>query len=179
MKITLMITAFLYFTISPYALTDAGIGKTVNNVQLKNGDDKAMVIPFFGQKVLAVFYNDPDSKDVNDPLSDAIKAHKFPKEKYAGIGIANCADTWLPNSLIRYSVKEKEKKYPGAVILLDDSKIVSKAWELNNCDDRSCLLIIGTDHKIKYIKHVKNQEESKQIIQDVIAVLETEIAKVN
>jgi predicted transcriptional regulator len=175
MKLFLTIVTFLFFTLSPNHAFDAGIGKSVSNVQLKNPDDKVMMLPFFGEKVLTVFYNDPDSKDVNDPLSDALKAHKFPKEKYSGIGIANCAETWLPNSVIRYAAKEKEKKYPGSVILIDEDKILSKAWELKDCNDRGYILVIGKDNKIKYVKSIKNQEESKAIIQDVIAIIEKEI----
>lgn len=178
MKITLFISTFLYLMISPITPFEGGVGNTVNNVKLKNTLDKEMELPFFGEKVLSVFYNDPDSKDVNDPLSDALKAHKFPKEKYAGIGIANCADTWLPNSLIRRGANEKQLKYPGAIILIDDAKILSKSWNLGDCDDNSCILVIGKDHKIKYISHVKNQEDSKAIIQNVIKVVEAEVAKI-
>jgi predicted transcriptional regulator len=179
MKLTFITSAFLYFMVGTNSTFDAGVGKTVSNVQLKSADDKAMSLPAFGQKVLVVFYTDPDSKDVNDPLSDAIKAHSFPKEKYAGIGIANCADTWLPNSVIRYAAREKEKKYPGAVVLIDEGKILSKTWDLGNCDDSGCIIIIGKDLKIKYIKQIKKQEESKAIIPAVLAILESEIAKVN
>jgi len=181
MKITLLTSVVLYFILGAgnTGVFDASIGKTVNNVQLKNADDIVMSIPYFGQKVLAIFYNDPDAKDVNNPLSDAIKERKFPKEKYAGIGVANCADTWLPNSVIRYAAREKEKKYPGAVILLDEDRLLAKAWELPDGDDKAHIIVIGKDLKIKYIKLVKNQEESKAIIQAVIAVLESEIAKIN
>ena len=181
MKIIVFASAILYFILGAGTISnfDAGIGKTVNNVQLKNADDIVMSIPHFGQKVLAVFYNDPDAKDVNNPLSDAIKERNFPKEKYVGIGVANCADTWLPNSVIRYAAREKEKKYPGAVILLDEDRILAKAWGLPDSDDKAHIIIIGKDLKIKYIKLVKNQEESKAIIQAVITVLEAEIAKIN
>lgn len=179
MKIKLFITAFVYFTMTSSITFDASIGTTVSNVKLKNTVDKEMELPFFGEKVLAVFYNDPDTKDVNDPLSDALKAQKFSKEKYAGIGIANCGDTWLPNTLIRRGANEKQIKYPGAIILIDEDKVLSKTWGMGNCDDNSCILIIGKDRKIKYIGHVKNQEESKAIIQNVIKVVETEMAKIN
>ena len=173
MKIIVLTSAILYFILGAANISnfDAGIGKTVNNVQLKNAEDIVMSIPHFGQKVLAVFYNDPDAKDVNNPLSDAIKERMFPKEKYVGIGVAN--------SVIRYAAREKEKKYPGAVILLDEDRILAKAWGLPDGDDKAHIIIIGKDLKIKYIKLVKNQEESKAIIQAVIAVLETEIAKIN
>ena len=181
MKITIITSALMFIMMGRVTTNafDAAVGKTVNNVQLKSADDKVMMIPNFGQKVLAVFYNDPDSKDVNDPLSDAIKAKSFPKDKYAGIGIANCADTWLPNSVIRYAAREKEKKYPGAVVLIDEDHILSKAWELPDGNDRGHIIIVGKDLKIKYFKVIKNQEESKAIIQTVLAVMDTEIAKAN
>jgi predicted transcriptional regulator len=179
MKLTFLTSVFLFFISGTNSSFDAGIGKTVTNVQLKSADDKPMSLPFFGQKVLAVFYNDPDAKDVNDPLSDAIKAQKFPKEKFAGIGVADCADTWLPNSVIRYAAREKEKKYTGSVVLIDEDRVLSKAWELGNCDDKGYIIVVGKDLKIKYIKQIKNQEESKAIIPAVLAILESEIAKVN
>ncbi len=179
MKTSLLISFLLCFVMETGVAIDGSSGKTVDNVQLKNANDKAMSIPHFGQKVLAVFYTDPDAKDVNNPLSDAIKARAFPKEKYTGIGIANCADTWLPNSVIRYAAREKEKQYPGAVILIDDNRLLSKTWELGNCDDKGCVIIIGKDLKIKYIQQIKNQEESKAIISAVLTILENEIAKVN
>ena len=179
MKLILITSAFLYFILGTSRTFDAGVGKTLANVQIKSAADKAMSLPAFGQKVLVIFYTDPDSKDVNDPLSDAIKAHAFPKEKYAGIGVANCADTWLPNSVIRYAAREKEKKYPGAVVLIDEGKVLSKAWELGNCDNIGYIIIVGKDLKIKYIKQIKNQEESKLVIPAVLTILESEITKVN
>lgn len=154
------------------------VGKTVSNVKIKTPDDKACNIPFMGQKVIVIFYTDPDVKDVNDPLSDAIKAKKYAKEKYVGVGIANCEDTWLPNSVIRYAGRQKQSKYPSSVILVDDDHVLSKTWDLGNCDELGFILVVGTDMKIKYAKAVKNQAESNAIINTVIGVLEVELAKI-
>lgn len=162
--------------ISLYAL-QVNIGKTVSNVKIKTPDDKASNIPFLGEKVLLVLYTDPDVKDVNDPLSDAVREKHFPKEKYVGIGIANCEDTWLPNSMIRYAGRQKQSKYPSSVILVDDDKTVSKSWDLGNCDETGFVLIIGKDSKVKFAKAVKSQAESKAIIASVINLLESEISK--
>jgi len=153
------------------------VGKSAGNVKIKTPDDKASNIPFLGQKVLLILYTDPDVKDVNDPLSDAIREKHYPKEKYVGIGIANCEDTWLPNSMIRYAGRQKQSKYPSSVILVDDDHILSKAWDLGNCDETGFVMIIGLDSKVKYAKAIKNQAESKAVITNVISVLETEMAK--
>lgn len=153
------------------------VGEKLANVNIKTPDDKPTKIPFLGEKVLAIFYNDPDVKDINDPLSDGIKAKHFSKEKYQGIGIANCKDTWLPNSLIRYAGRQKQAKYPSSIILVDDDYVISKAWKLGNCNELSYFIIVGSDSKVKYVKSVKSQEESKAIIPVVLDILEKEINK--
>lgn len=153
------------------------LGKTITNVKIKTPDDKASNIPHIGEKVLLVLYTDPDVKDVNDPLSDAVREKHYPKEKYVGIGIANCEDTWLPNSMIRYAGRQKQSKYPNSVILVDDDHTVSKSWELGNCNELGYVLIIGKDLKIKFSKAIKNQAESKSIIPIIISTLEAEMAK--
>ena len=176
-KKKLSMICLLLLVASSITAWQVNIGKTVSNVKIKTPDDKASPIPFWGQKVMVVFYTDPDVKDVNDPLSDAIKAKNFPKEKYAGIGIANCKDTWLPNSMIRYAGRQKQSKYPSSVILVDDDHVASKAWSLGDCDEVGYVLVIGVDMKIKYAKAIKNQAESKAIITTVTEILESEIAK--
>lgn len=153
------------------------VGKTVTNVKIKSPDDKPSMLPFWGQKVLLVLYTDPDVKDVNDPLSDAVREKHYPKEKYVGIGIANCEDTWLPNSMIRYAGRQKQSKYPSSVILVDDDHTLLKSWELGSCNEIGYVMIIGTDSKVKFAKAIKTQAESKAIISNVINILESEMAK--
>jgi len=48
-------------------------------------------------KVIVLFYVDPDESELNNHVSDALKAENYPKEKYGSIGMANMAATWLPN----------------------------------------------------------------------------------
>ncbi|HEY4787005.1 MAG TPA: YtfJ family protein [Bacteroidales bacterium] len=155
----------------------ASVGNIVYGQQLVDPNDNPKAIPFLHEKVLAVFYTDPDQKDVNDPLSDAIKAKNFPKDKYAGIGIANCKDTWIPDAAIRMKARQKEKQFPGSIILLDTKRILSKAWGLGDCNGLGVVIIIGKDAKIRFIKNVKTQEESKAIIPQVLQIIEEEISK--
>lgn len=155
----------------------APIGKTVSSIGLVDPNDNPKAIPFIGEKVIAVFYTDPDAKDVNDPLSDALKAKNFPKEKYAGIGIANCKETWIPDAAIRMKARQKEKQFPGSIILLDSKRDLAKAWGLGDCNDMGVVIIIGKDRKIKFIKNIKNQEESKAIINTVVKIIQDELAQ--
>lgn len=153
------------------------VGRTVKSIQLTDANDKPQGIPFLGQYVVSVFYTDPDQKDVNEPLSAALAEKNFSGSKYKGMGIGNCADTWLPNAAIRMGTRQKQEKYPGAVILLDQESKVSKEWGLGDCDDAGVVIIIGKDCKIKYMRAVKSQEESKAITPHVLKIIEQEISK--
>ena len=172
-----LILAFVLFVSFRLDAQNAAIGTTVNKQVLNDPNDNPKVLPFLGEKVLAIFYTDPDEKDVNDPLSDAIKAKNFPKDKYAGIGIANCKDTWIPDAAIRMKARQKEKQFPGSIVLLDTKKILSASWGLGDCNNMGVVIIVGKDLKIKYIKYVKSQEESKSIIPIVLKTIEENLSK--
>ncbi len=151
------------------------VGKSIQNITIKDANAKTCNLPHLGEKVLVVFYTDPDAKDVNEPLSTAIKNRKFAIEKYQGIGISNSKDTWLPNAVIQYAAREKQKKYPNSIILIDENHTLSKAWSLDNSDNSGYVILIGKDKKIKYIRLIKSQDESKTIIKDVLRIIEDEI----
>lgn len=153
------------------------IGKNVTTLQLIDPNDKLKFIPSIGEKVVMIVYTDPDVKDVNDPVSNAIKAKNYAKDKYIGVGIANCKDTWIPNAGIRYKARQKEQQFPGSVILLDEKLLLSKTWNLGDCNNSGVIIIIGKDSKVKYLKNVKTQDESKAIIYVVTKIIEEEILK--
>ena len=152
-------------------------GKTMTALMITDGNNQPKQIPFVGEKVLLIQYTDPDVKDINDKLSDAVKAKKFDAKLYQGIGIANCKDTWIPNAGIRMKARQKEKQYAGSVILLDESHIVPTALGLGDCNGMGVLLIVGKDKVIKYMKKISSEEESKMATDEVIHLLEQEISK--
>jgi predicted transcriptional regulator len=157
-----------------YAQT-ISIGKVVTTVKIQNPENVPTTIPGIGQKMVVIFYTDPDNKDVNEPLTEAIKAKKYPINKYVGVGIANCADSWMPNSMIRYVGRQKQAKYPNSVIMIDNDHILAKAWGLGDCNDIGYVILIGKDSKIKFAKAIKTLEESKATIGAIIKVIENEI----
>ncbi len=129
----------------------ANVGQELSNVQIRDAQNKPAWIPDFGEKVLAVFYNDADEADMNDPLADAIKAKNLAESKYRGIGIADLKDTKAPNFLIRKIIQGKIEKY-RSVILTDPDLTLPRAWDLGDCNNTSVVIVIGKDQKVKYIK---------------------------
>jgi len=164
----MVISLFFVSFQGAFALSE---GSTVNSVQIKDADNNPSWIPAIGQKVVSIFYTDPDVADQNDPFADLLKAQNFDESKYKGVGIANLDDTWKPNALIRVIIRRKIAKYK-ATILTDVDKSLQKAWGLGNCDDKSVVIIIGKDKKVYYMKKGAMNEAEKQkalgIINDLL-----------
>lgn len=155
----------------------AQVGKSITSLTLTDPDNQSKTIPFVGEKVLMLLYTDPDVKDVNDQLSEAVRAKHFDASKYVGIGIANTKESWIPNSAIRMKARQKEKQFAGSIVMLDQQRTLADTWKLGDCNSMGVVLIIGKDKAIKYAKKVATEAESKAIIPEVIKILEAEIAK--
>lgn len=118
-------------------------------------------------KIHTVFYVDPDKRDVNNPLADALKAKNFDRNKVNSVAIINLAATWLPNVFIESKLKEKQKKFPHTIYVKDKKKVLVKEWDL--ADDNSDILIFDQKGKLIYKKFGKLSNEE---IKDVIALIE-------
>ena len=100
------------------------------------------------EKVIVLFYVDPDESELNNHVSDALKAENYPKEKYGSIGMANMAATWLPNFAINMKLKSKQEKHKETVYVKDLDKTLVKKWELS--DDNSDVIVFGRDGRVLY-----------------------------
>lgn len=134
---------------SPASALEAGA--QLQNPTIRDANDKPATIPDFGKKVIALFYNDPDKADQMDPMADVLKAANLDESVYRGVGVANMADTWLPNSVIRAIVRKKIEKY-DATILTDPERLLVKAWNLGDCDEKGVLVIVDKKGKAQYVK---------------------------
>ena len=99
-------------------------------------------------KVIVLFYVDPDESELNNHVSDALKAENYPKEKYGSIGMANMAATWLPNFAINMKLKSKQEQYKSTVYVKDLEKTLVKKWDLS--DDNSDVVVFGKDGRVLY-----------------------------
>lgn len=130
-------------------------------------------IPDIGKKVLTIMYTDADESDLNDPLSDAIKAQNYSKAKYQAIGIGNSKDApGLWDVLIRAIAKSKMKKYEDSVILLDEDLSFAKALNLGDCNNKAVVMIIDKTGKILYIKKINSDKQSKEMIKEVLPIMD-------
>ena len=117
-------------------------------------------------KVMVLFYVDPDEADLNNHVSDALKAENFPLDKYGSLGVANMGATWLPNFAINIKLKSKQAKHKATIYVKDLEKTIVKTWGLS--DDDSDIILFGKDGKVLYSYDGKfSDAQVKELIQAV------------
>ncbi len=114
-------------------------------------------------KVTVLFYVDPDERDANKALTQALKAKHFDRSKYRSVAILNLAATWLPNAVLESKLQAKQKEFPDTVYVKDKNKVLIKKWGLK--DDSSDILIFDKGGKLIYKKFGKlSQKEIEKVI---------------
>ena len=149
------ITTMIFLMIFPaMVLSEMPIGKIPPKVILK-GDFGGRLDgtqwsseELVSGKVIVLFYVDPDESELNNHVSNALKAENYPKEKYGSIGMANMAATWLPNFAINMKLKSKQEKHKETVYVKDLDKILVNKWNLS--DDNSDVVVFGKDGRVLY-----------------------------
>ena len=150
-----VIFVFLCSVMNVYA-SGLKVGEKAPDFSLKDGTGKVYTLssPKFEGKVLSIIYADPDEKDLNVHVEDALL--KDPgldrNVRYVGMGIANLKATIKPNFLIKSIIKSKQEK-TGAVILLDYDYTIINLWGLQN--DSSSLVILDKERICRYVYNGK------------------------
>ena len=144
------------------------LGKVPNLVILEanNGgklDGTAWESSMLQGKIYTLFYVDPDERELNSPLADALKERSFDRKKVNSVAIINLAATWLPNVILEAKLEEKQKKFPHTIYVKDKNKVLVNVWKLD--DDNSNILIFDQKGKLIYKKFGKVSDiEIKEVI---------------
>jgi len=164
-----IILGFLLIVGSSMAI-EVGKVPSIVSIDGKNGgktDGTSWSSKMLKGKVHIVFYVDPDKKDLNKNLSNALKKRHFDRKKYGSVAIVNLAATWMPNALIESKLKSKQKKFPDTTYVKDKKKVLVSKWKL--ADDNSDILIFDKKGKLIYKKFGKL---SGKEISAVLALIE-------
>ncbi len=117
-------------------------------------------------KIHVLHYVDPDFRNDNEEMVDAIAAADFDKTKYGSIAIINMAATWLPNAILDSSLASKQEKYPHVTYVKDFNKVLVKKWGIE--DDNYVVVVFGKDGKVL---HHKPGIMKKKDIKELIAMI--------
>jgi uncharacterized protein len=138
------------------------VGDKAPDFKLKDstGAEYTLESPEFTGKVLYILYADPDEKNTNNHVEDALKKEResgaLDKARYEGFGIVNMKASGLPNFAIKAAIKSKKKK-TGAVILLDYDQAIMKSWGLKN--DSSDIVVLDKERICRFINYGKLPEQ--------------------
>jgi predicted transcriptional regulator len=158
----------LFWIVSAAVAAELKVGDKAQDFKLKDstGNEYSLDHPRFKDKVLYIGYVDPDEKDTNNHVEDALKKEResggLDKTKYEGFGIANLKATNLPNFIIKVLVKSKQEK-TGAIVLLDYDYTILNQWGLKN--DSSDVVVLDKERICRYVYNGKlPQEELAKMI---------------
>jgi hypothetical protein len=159
----------LFFTVSLSLAAGLKVGEKAPDFKLKDTTEKEYSLedPRFKGKVLYIAYVDPDEKDTNNHVEDALKKEKdsggLDKDRYEGFGFANLKATNLPNFIIRSLIKSKQEK-TGALVLLDYDYTLLNLWGLKN--HSSDVVVLDKERICRYLYSGKlPPEELAKMIQ--------------
>ncbi|MBW6486953.1 MAG: YtfJ family protein [Syntrophobacterales bacterium] len=161
-KAIVMVVVALLWSASAVFAAGLQVGEKAADFKLKDptGKEYSLEHPQFKGKVLYIAYVDPDEKDTNNHVEDALKKEKdaggLDKMRYEGFGIVNLKASAMPNFLIKAAIKSKQKK-TGAIILLDDDQAILNEWGLK--DDASDIVILDKERICRFKSSGKLPQE--------------------
>jgi predicted transcriptional regulator len=168
-KTVALVLLALVWTVSVSLAAELKLGDKAPDFKLKDptGKDYSLDHPQFKSKVLYIAYVDPDEKDTNNHVEDALKKEKdsggLDKTRYEGFGIVNLKASMMPNFLIKSAIKSKQEK-TGALILLDYDYTILNLWGVKN--DSSDVVVLDKERICRYVYNGKlPPEELTKMIQ--------------
>jgi uncharacterized protein len=170
------IVTFLFVVFLGISLDAVMIGEIPKNVVL-SGDNGGLVkdgsewnSATLKDKVLVMFYVDPDEKDLNEPFADALKAKKFDREKFGSVAVINMAASWKPNFAIQMALEAKQKKFPHTLYVKDMKSLIVKEWGV--ADDNSDILIFSKTGELLFSKDGKLNDQE---IEEALKIIEANL----
>ena len=142
----------------------------VENIELKNLDNKPVRLPFFGERNIIFFYIDPDKHKQNEEFTyEMERRHTATGPNIEGFGVLNLKDTMLPNALIRMMSRKRTEKN-NAIVLADDNRNLARAWGLGDCNNCFVLLVVNKQGELVYCKKGElTKEEQEEFFQFIEA----------
>ncbi len=151
-KILASVLIFVLCGVCSVFAAELKVGDKASDFSLKDSSGKvySLTSAEFQGKVLSVFYVDPDEKDLNAHVENALlKAPGLERNtRYKSLGISNLRASKLPNFIIKSVIKNKQEK-TGAVILLDYHYTILNLWGLKN--HSASVVILDKERICRYV----------------------------
>lgn len=104
------------------------------------------------------------AKEKNATLIEAIKAAKFPHDRYQTTTIVNTDDA-IPGSgmFVRSSIESNKQLYPWSQFIVDSNGLARKAWQLQ--EESSAIVVLDSEGRVQWAKDgALTQDEVQQVV---------------
>ncbi len=109
-----------------------------------------------------IFYIDPDVRKQNEAFTYELEeSHRTDSPEIYGFGIINAKDTWYPNGPMRSMARKRTEKN-GALVLMDDDRVLPREWGLGDCNDQFVLLFVNKAGELVFLRKDELSEQDKQ-----------------
>ena len=148
---------------------EAALPRKVSNVEVLDLEGKPVTLPYWGEKNLMIFYVDPDHHKQNEDFTVELeKNHRAESDKIHGFGVMNLKDApMVPNGMARNMAKKRTAKN-GALVLADQDRILSKAWELGDCNNQFVLMIVSKEGELVFLRKGELSDADKEAFYETI-----------
>lgn len=110
------------------------------------------------------------AKEMNQPLIEAIKAAKLPRERYQTTTIINTDDAIIGTAMfVRNSIESSKKEFPWSQFIIDSNGNVREAWELH--PKSSAIILLDNEGKIQFVKDGPLTEQEVQHVMSLVQQL--------
>jgi len=168
-----VLSILMIFT-DPVSASALSAGDVVNNVEIRDANNDPMMIPGLGEKVVLIFYPDPEVASQNDSFAEAMKKTDFSDEKLMAMGIVNMKDApFFPDVIIRFMIRKELEKDKRAVIYTDPERSLQRSWGLPDCNDKFGVILIDKNRVVQFVKLGRlNDKEIKFVIGKIVELVD-------
>jgi len=148
---------------------ETALPRKVTNVEVLDLEGKPATLPFWGEKNLMIFYVDPDHHKQNEEFTIELEQnHRAESGKIHGFGVMNLKDApMVPNGMAR-SMARKRTATNGATVLADQTRALSTAWNLGDCNNKFVLMFVTKEGELVFLRKGVLSEEDKQAFYEVL-----------
>ena len=161
MKLVMMLAAALVLQASAASAQESP--RKVSNVAVLDLEGNPTTLPYWGEKNLLIFYVDPDHYKQNEDFTYEMEEnHRAAGENLYGFGVMNLKDAPLvPNGLARNLAKKRTARN-GATILADQTRTLSEAWGLGDCNTQFVLMLVSKEGELVFLRKGVLSEADKE-----------------
>lgn len=148
---------------------EPALPRKVSDVEVLDLDGNPATLPYWGQKNLMIFYVDPDHHKQNEEFTIELEQnHRAESDKIHGFGVMNLKDApMVPNGMAR-AMARKRTASNGATVLADQTRALSTAWNLGDCNNKFVLMFVTKEGELVFLRKGELSDADKEAFYEVL-----------